>query len=370
MSFYQDRHLEERKAAVKLNFLGDIMLGRGVSAAIRQHGPGHVFAEIASLMPGAAGTIANLEAPFSTSGTIFRKKDPHLTFKVDPELVQALKFLRITSVTLANNHIADFGAEGIASTRKALADAEITCTGAGEDWDQASEPLIYVDGDSRQVIGILAFNAFVPFARTAKHGAHGAARFDEKSFALAVKNIRSRCTGIIASVHWGIDYCPYPVPALIDLAEKLITSHPEIVAFVGHHPHLQQPLIFLAGKPIFCSLGNFLFDEPFPYSKIGSILTIDIEKNRVADHWVQFTKLTENFRLVPLGEKEAREEVARIGKVKQIMEAHGLEYAQTDGKWMRYLLYQSARHWSANDFTYLLSLYSPAQILSHFIKND
>jgi len=353
---------------MRLNFVGDIMLGRGVAEILREKGTDHLFSGLRDELPTASGTIGNLEAPFTCGGTAFRGKATNLTFRVDPGLARALARMGITSVTLANNHAVDYGLDGIRSTLETLKSNGQLYTGVGHDIEDAIRPIIFEDTDSGQRIGLFAFNAFVPFSRTAGKKRYGVARLDERTVASALDHYKNSVTGVILSVHWGIDYHPFPVPALIKRIKGIMAAYPEILAVVGHHPHIQQPVIEYFQRPIFCSLGNFLFDEPFPPSRLGSILTLDIENNRLKDYSLKFMRLTDDFRMIPLEQEAVQKERKRLDGICYTMRRNDEEYTRTDWRWIRYLLYQSLHHRSINDLSFLTSLYSPQQILRGLVQ--
>lgn len=353
---------------MKLNFVGDIMLGRGIGETLKEKGNHFVFKGIALHIPKANGLIANLEAPFAREGNTFVGKDPHLTFKIEPELVSALKHIHVTSVTLANNHIADFGYPALESTTDTLKRNEISYTGAGQNLAEATEPIAYIDEETHQSVAIFSFNAFVPFTTTAKSNKFGVARFDKKTVHSTLKRFRSKYNAFIITVHWGVDYHQFPIPQFVRFAKQLIDVFPEIIAIIGHHPHLQQPVTYHKGRPIFFSLGNFIFDEPFPLSRIGSILTLEIENMRVINYSILFTKLDNEFKLIPLPEDEVKIENDRLKMIKLSIDKTTNEYKKMDKKWIRYLIYQTLRYRSFNDLSYLLTHYSPIQIIKSIVS--
>jgi len=352
---------------MKVHFLGDIMLGRGLQEKIGKHpARENLINSINQILPKDDMIIANLEAPFASGGQINKAKDAHLTFKIEPKHISFLKDIGISAVTLANNHMTDFGLNGLTSTISTLRDADIKYTGAGVNVNQAIEPIYFEDQNDKYAL--LAFNAFVPFSYRAKKQSFGIARFDRATTRKAIEKCENEITGIIITVHWGIDYHEYPVPALLDMATKMLESFPKIIAIIGHHPHLQQPIVFHNGKPIFCSLGNFLFDEPFPLSRIGSILTLDLEKNKIKDHKIQYTILNDDFELGLLKEPLLAEEKNRLNKIAKGISVQDELFILEDKKWIKYLIYQSLRYLSWNDFSYLLELYSIKNILKNLLK--
>ena len=343
------------------------MLGRGVGETLKGKGYEFVFGEIISIIPKADGIIANLEAPFAIEGNALADKDPHLTFKIAPDFVSALKYINISSVTLANNHITDYGSSALKSTTKVLKGSDISFTGAGSNLYEAVMPIEYGNRETQESVGIFSFNAFVPFTTSAKKDKFGVARFDRKTVYFALKQFQAKYNAFIITVHWGVDYHQFPVPQLVKFAKKLIDDFPKIIAIVGHHPHLQQPVIYHKERPIFCSLGNFMFDEPFPLSCTGSILTLEIENNRVVKYSMIFTILDEKFKLIPLPEGDVKNESQRLKMIKKKIDEKAIEYENMDKIWIKYLIYQAIRFRSFNDLSYLFTHYAPIQIINKLV---
>jgi len=295
-----------------------------------------------------------------------RRKDPHLTFKTNPCRVQFLKEMGLSVATLANNHITDYGQDGVKSTILNLTRAGIISTGAGNNVFEATTPAILSDDSSQ--IAVLAFNAFVPFSKKATRRNGGTAWFDLETTQAAILNSEKQAAGIIICVHWGIDYYEYPIPIFINRAKFLFENHPKILAFVGHHPHLQQPVVFYKGKPIFSSLGNFLFDEPFMLSRIGSVLKLTIHHNEIKDYSINFTSLDEGFNLGKCNGSSLVIEKARLDGISINLEEGALAYSSMNSKWIRYLIYQFIRYQDFRSMSFLLDYYSPKELINQLFK--
>jgi poly-gamma-glutamate synthesis protein (capsule biosynthesis protein) len=349
-----------------INFVGDIMPGRKIDIIISRHND--LSKQINKVLPPADHLIANLETPFLINGSKLKNKDPHLTFKVNPQKVHFLKEIGLTVATLANNHITDYGREGVISTLQTLADAGIMHTGAGTTIKEAINPVVLTDNNSR--IALLAFNAFVLFSTPAEKEKSGVAWFDSRTIEEAIEYAGEISDSIILSIHWGIDYCHYPVPALINRAKKLFDRFSKIICIVGHHPHLQQPVISHNNKSIFCSLGNFIFDEPFFLSRIGSVLTLYVENNLLIDYSIKYTCLNNEYKLEELSNEMSIEENDRITKVLQKIHNESYEFLNMDKKWIKCLIYQVIRYFDLNSLRFLSDNYSTAKILKILLKYD
>lgn len=339
--------------------IGDIMLGRKAGETILKKGNDFVFRDILPFFQKSDYIIANLEAPFSSDGRMLKGKNPHLAFNINSKLISALKYLNLFGVTLANNHLTDFGIEGIIATITLLKENGIEHTGAGRDLKEALKPIILSNG-----IGIIAFNAFVPMCRNASKNSFGVAELSIESIRHAIINNSSLCTHYILAIHWGIDYYQYPIPGLLKFAKQILKEIPQVISIVGHHPHLVQPFITFAGKNIHLSLGNFVFDEPFPLSRVGVILHLDIEGTEIKCETYDFVEFNNDYRLTPLARKKKINEIQRLENIKKDIELNNLKYQKIDKKWIKILLFNTIRYGSMTAFKSLLRTYTLKEIIT------
>ena len=136
---------------------GDLMIGSWVIDVVRREGMDYPFHQIRSLLKGADVVFANLEAPFTTEGQPFPKQ---YTFKVPPDLVGVLQAGGINLVSLANNHIMDYGETGLRHTLAVLDEKGIYYAGAGMNLQQARQPAVLTIGE--RTIGFLAYSLTFP----------------------------------------------------------------------------------------------------------------------------------------------------------------------------------------------------------------
>ena len=86
-----------------------------------------------------------------------------------------------------------------------------------------------------------------------------AAFFDELETAGMLQTCRQDAEFTILLIHWGLEHYKYPTPDQRRTARNLIKAGADLI--LGHHPHVQQGLEYLSGKPVVYSLGNFAFEE-------------------------------------------------------------------------------------------------------------
>ncbi|HCA47199.1 MAG TPA: hypothetical protein DEP45_07500 [Armatimonadetes bacterium] len=272
------------------------------------------WGRMGSLLTSADLTICNLECPISSRGSRTELKlDPNdralpneYFFRAPPHQAAKLAEGGFDAVTLANNHIMDYGNHALEDTLRPLDEAGILHTGAGMDRDAAREPLVTTLKGER-----IAIVAYVD-AATLPDTTHFAAKHDTpgtvfvhgdgsgQPTAQTVKLLREdigaasrQADFVIASFHWGTEGKDDPAPLQRNLAHLAIDSGAKMV--IGHHPHVLQGLEIYKGCPIAYSLGNFAFPTPWVNNQFTAVLNVQIEDGRwkrLAWHPVRMEHIT------------------------------------------------------------------------------
>lgn len=262
------------------------------------------FSRLGPLVTSADFAVCNLECPISSHGSRSPLKltecghvmDNEYFFRAPPSQAGCLAEAGFDAVTLANNHVMDFGGEALLETLSLLDDAGIRHTGAGADHAAARQPVLAtVRG---QTVAILAyvvagtlpdtahFAASDETAGTVFVGGDGAGKPDAQSVRIVRSDIRAargQADLVIASFHWGTEGADEPDPLQRRLAHLAIDAGAEVV--IGHHPHLLQGVEIYRGRPIAYSLGNFAFPTPWEANQSGAGLELRIEHGR----WTRLT---------------------------------------------------------------------------------
>lgn len=239
--------------------VGDILLDRGVREKISEKGYEYPFSEIKKELKKADIAFGNLEGPITARGIPALKKNT-LLFRGDEENVPELKNAGFTILNLANNHSMDYGREGITDTMKALTQAGLITVGAGTDRASAREP-VYIK-NSGTIVGFLGYSAFPTEGYFYFKDKADVAQLVLDSLSDEVRKAKSKCDFLIVSFHWGKEFDFYPTENQKKAAHIALDSGADLVA--GHHPHVLQSIEMYKGKPIFYSLGNFVFDRQVP----------------------------------------------------------------------------------------------------------
>ncbi len=196
-------------------------------------------------------TISNRGAPMEGKAYTFRAKTANAAI---------YQQLGIDLVSLANNHVFDFGEEAFRDTLNALKENGVAYIGGGEDLEEAKLAQYYLING--RVIGFVAATRAEKYIMTPEAGedSPGVLRcYDTALFAEAIREAKRNSDYVVACVHWGTEYSYDLETAQTASAREYIDAGAD--AIIGSHPHQLQGIEFYNGKPIFYSLGNFWFNS-------------------------------------------------------------------------------------------------------------
>jgi len=237
---------------IKIIAAGDLMVGSWVENIVRNEGWDYPFRNLQDLLQDADIVIANLEAPFGRGGTAFEKA---YTFQVSPDLVRILKAGQINMVSIANNHIMDYGDEVLQQTLTVLRENGIRYAGAGMNLTQARKPAkIQIKGVN---VTLACYSLTFPEEFWASDTSAGTCFPYHTFFYDDIKKFKKESDLLIVSFHWGAELSRMPKEYQVDLAHRTIDAGADVI--IGHHPHVVQGMEIYRGKLIAYSLGNFIF---------------------------------------------------------------------------------------------------------------
>lgn len=292
--------LKASEKEINVIFVGDIMLGRGVAGQIEKYGDErYPFLKIAGEISGADLAFGNLEGPISGRGVNNKSK---YSFRFNPEAVNGLKFAGFDVLSLANNHIFDWGREAIEDTVFILKTNEISPVGAGKDYLEANSPVIKEINDSAGSPLKIAFFAYSNLesnaqALEATKDKAGRSSFDIeriKEEVYAVKQLEVADI-VIVSFHWGEEYQSRSDKKQQEIGRALVESGADLI--IGHHPHVVQEIERYKNGWIAYSLGNFIFDQWFSESTMkGLMLKAKIQDKKIIDIEPIEIKINDSFQ--------------------------------------------------------------------------
>jgi poly-gamma-glutamate capsule biosynthesis protein CapA/YwtB (metallophosphatase superfamily) len=269
--------------------VGDMSLARGVNVDLRTGRSESPLRYVAPLISRAQVAFGNLESPLTKRAKRAPSKGPgggSIYLKGNPDYAFLLTEAGFDVLSLANNHIMDYGEQGLADTIYYLEQEEIKHAGAGPDLAAALAPArLDVDG---YVVDFIAFSGVSPVNYNAGPAKAGAAPLDEGTVVSAIARAKSEANLVVVSLHWGSESMAYPSSEQKRLAHKFVDAGADII--LGHHPHVIQGVESYEGAVIAYSLGNFLFDTRYPERRYSTLLVIEVSRS----------KGILGFRLIPI----------------------------------------------------------------------
>lgn len=247
-SLFSGKILEkiEKSNEIKVLFVGDMMFDRTIRKIGEKEGYEKVFSCLSEEFQKYDAIFGNLEGPITKNNSVNLNTLPggpnNMTFTFPLEIADLLYKNNFKAVSLANNHIFDFGKSDVEETREALIKAKVDWF--GDPTDLTKKTYFY---DER--IAVVGFNQFLGV----------------DSVEGTVKEIKKIKTGdkeneikIVVFAHWGEEYIEanryqkLQAHAFIDAGADLV---------LGAHPHVIQEIETYKDKKIYYSLGNFIFDQ-------------------------------------------------------------------------------------------------------------
>jgi len=230
---------------VEIIFGGDIMLDRSIRLAMEREGEDHVFSCIKDLLLSVDLVVANLEGPitsYPSKSTTSKVGEPdNFTFTFATSTAALLARHNISLLNLGNNHIFNFGREGLAQTKQWLDGAGVKYFG---DPDLPEDERVERLTKNRVKLSFVNWSDW-----TSDKTDHTVAQVRKEKEAGRI---------VVVYTHWGEEYVP-ATSRMKQLAHSFIDAGAEVV--IGSHPHIVQEHEVYAGKHIYYSLGNFLFDQ-------------------------------------------------------------------------------------------------------------
>jgi poly-gamma-glutamate synthesis protein (capsule biosynthesis protein) len=267
---------EEPLKPVHIIYTGDVCVQNSIQVTYDAGGIGAILSDdLRERLNAADITVINHEFAMSDRGE--PAPDKQYTFRAAPKYTSLLLEMGADIASLANNHALDYGKDALSDTFVHLDAAGIDYMGAGETEARAAEMITRQVGD--YCIGFMAASRVYPEVSwnvlNSQPGMLPA--YDPDYLVKQVKEKAPLCDYLIIYLHWGIERETYPEEYERSLGKSLIDAGADAV--VGSHPHVLQGMEFYNGKPIFYSLGNFVFNASIARTAYLEA-TVDLEAAR------------------------------------------------------------------------------------------
>ena len=246
------------------------------------------FSSVRSIITKCDHAIVNLESPITYNNKSILKDGPSL--RNPRKAIKIVKYCGFNEVTLANNHLMDYGEQGVKDTIKACNEHGILTVGAGENLSEARKALLLRKDDFS--LGLL--NVCEHESSIATDESAGAAPLEFADLYYDIKDLRKEVDKVIVIIHGGCEHYQLPTPRMKRDYHLIIDFGADII--VNHHQHCYSGYEVYNGKPIFYGLGNFFFDNPHKRHdkwNEGMALKLEITKDDTCFEMIPFIQCDE-----------------------------------------------------------------------------
>lgn len=249
--------LSTPKENASIAVVGDVMFARNMAGVLSMDSS--PFEGVSDVTSKVDLLLINFENAATNSGDAIKGDVP---LKCDPAYVPLAKANNNTIAALANNHIFDYGVGGMEDTVKYLNESEITTMGVGKNASEAHQAVTQeINGRKITILNYMDSENFAEYGYEvmpyAKESSPGYSAYDSQD---AKKQIGEHNDSdlIVVYLHFGNEYNHSPNEVQEKISHELIDYGADVV--IGSHPHVPQGIEMYNGKPIFYSLGDFIFD--------------------------------------------------------------------------------------------------------------
>jgi len=246
---------------VNIGLMGDLGLGRYITTIARQKNDfSWSFSGVSQLLQQNDFNLANLESPIISNCP--EGKTGTFTFCGDPQFLPQLKQNKFI-LNLANNHIFNYSEDGFSQTKSFLDSQKISYV-----FSHDSESEFFQTKINGISFGFLGFDLITY------------PNFDQSRIIKLISKYNPQVDWLIVSIHWGNEYLPQAESWRVSLAHQMIDAGADIIH--GHHPHVIQNQEIYQNKPIYYSLGNFIFDQNWSKeTSTSEIINLTLTKSQI-----------------------------------------------------------------------------------------
>lgn len=275
----------------KIALTGDVMLGRLVDQYVIQNRsvrPEALWGDVLPVMLGADCRLINLECVISSRGEEWRPATKEFHFRARSRAIEFLRAARIDAVTLANNHVLDYGPDALLECLNLLDQAGIKRTGAGATLEEGLAPALFVLPQGRVAVVALTDNEpdweaarTTPGVNYVAYTDRGLADPYRSRMAQVLSFARRQAELVIVSAHVGPNWGA-PSRAMHVLAHELIDLGADL--YWGHSNHTPQGIELYMGKAILYSTGDFVDDywiDKDERNDLSFLFVLEVERGQI-----------------------------------------------------------------------------------------
>ena len=262
------------KNQVQLSFVGDMCLGGDVGTYGETSSYSSLFAQASQLWRNSSLVFANLECTVTRQNTVYYDHPKEVKYAASQTALKVAAEKGVNAVSVANDHVGDYGWKGIEHTLLALDKYGISYAGAGENITAAGSYQILKAGDMK--IGFVSFTDVVPKHFAAGEDHYGVVTSNYPELYAQVNGAAQESDLVVVYVHWGDIDGLNVTDRQEQLAHQLIDSGADVV--IGCHPKVLQKTELYGNGVIFYSLGSFIADGMTRTERNSAMVQLNIDK--------------------------------------------------------------------------------------------
>lgn len=309
---------------MRIVIAGDFCPSGRVAEAFEKNEFSLVLKEVCDITGDVDYSIVNFECPVVTGiAEPIEKQGPNL--KCSPKGVDALRYSGFDCVTLANNHLFDYGVAGVKETIRTLDERGIDHVGGGLNLDDASQVLYKVIAGQRLAIINCCEHEF----SIATRDQAGSNPLNPVRQYNAIMEAKTNADYVLVIVHGGHEHFQLPSPRMVETYRFFIDAGASTV--VNHHQHCFSGYELYHGKPIFYGLGNFCFDHSSKRDGIwneGYMVVIDFNDTSTSFKLIPYNQCSQEATIRFLPEGAYNERIESLNMI--ISNSDSLEKATAD----------------------------------------
>jgi len=266
----------------KLNciFVGDIMFGRSIEKVIDKKGYDFLFQNVNPLLKNADYVCGNFEnAIILKDEKEYETAKKNILLYAKNDSVKILKNNNFTVLNLANNHVLDYGVNGLKDTINTFKDNNLAVVGAGNTRKEAEAYNI------KEINGIkvatLGFSEVVAPGFNSAKDKGGILDCKPENFLKLIQEANKKVDLVIVNCHWGEEYETKQCTKQEVFARAMVDAGADIV--IGHHPHVLEPVEVYKDSLICYSLGNFIFDQGWSRTRDSTLVNYKLNETGVGE---------------------------------------------------------------------------------------
>ena len=278
-----------------------------------------LFTDVVTLFEGNDINFVNLECAITESEKSIEKFGPAL--KASRNTVDVLKNIGVNCCGLSNNHIFDFGIQGVKDTMQALEQAGIAYTGFGKDYDDSRKDMVYsVDGETLALIAVCEHEYSY-----ALEDRMGSRPYDEYDTMEDIRKSKEVCDRVVVFYHGGKEHCQYPSPRLRKLCRAMVRNGADVV--LCQHSHCIGCYENYQDGHILYGQGNFHFVKP-------GFVALELEKTWNSSLAVKYDSKENNIEFIPVVNSDHGITLAKGEEKERVLQEFAARNEELeDGRW-------------------------------------